>query len=89
MRIKKGFIMREVCGQKVIVAEGEGVVDFGKLLTVNSTAEFLFQEAENQGDFTVESLTDSLLREYDVDRETALKDVASIVEKWREKKVIE
>ena len=30
MKIKKGFVLREVCGEHVIVGEGLGAVNFGK-----------------------------------------------------------
>jgi len=89
MRIKKGFVLREVCGQKVIIAEGANVVNFKELQTLNSTAEFLWQEAEKQGDFTVVSLSSALLQVYEVDEETALKDTGEIIAKWREKGMIE
>ena len=35
MKIKKGFVLREVCGEHVIVGEGLGAVNFGKLLALN------------------------------------------------------
>ena len=38
MRIKKGFVLREVCGERVIVGEGLGAINFGKLLALNETA---------------------------------------------------
>ena len=30
MKQKNGFVLRDVCGDKVIVGEGLGAVDFGK-----------------------------------------------------------
>ena len=35
MRIKEGFVLREVCGERVIVGEGLGAINFGKLLSLN------------------------------------------------------
>ena len=89
MNLKKGFVLREVCGEKVIMGEGIGALDFGKLLCLNETAAWLWQQAERAGDFTVESLTDALCDEYDVSKETALKDVAAIVDEWKKVNVIE
>ncbi len=37
-RIKDGFVLCDVCGETVIVGEGLGAVDFGKLLVLNDTA---------------------------------------------------
>ena len=43
MRIKQGFVLREVCGEQVIMGEGLGALDFGKLLVLNETAAWLWQ----------------------------------------------
>ena len=32
MKIKDGFVLREVCGERVIVGEGLGAIDFGILV---------------------------------------------------------
>ena len=89
MRIKNGFVVREVCAQKVVLAEGTSNIDFGKLLTLNDTAEFLWNQAESQGDFTVESLTTALCGEYDVDSSMAAKDVKHIVDLWKQYGILE
>ena len=83
MQLKSGFVLREVCGQKVIVAEGLGAVDFGKLLSLNDTAAFLWQKAQ-EGDFTVESLAEALCQQFDIDQATAITDVTEITDKWQQ-----
>ena len=60
MKQKKGFILREVCGEKVIIAEGVEVVNFNKLLSLNESAAYLWQQAALLGDFTAEQLADKL-----------------------------
>lgn len=84
MKQKKGFILRDVCGDKVIVAEGLEVLDFGQLLSLNETAAWLWEEASRQGDFTVDSLTSALCEEYNVEKELATKDVTAILTKWKD-----
>ena len=32
MKIKKGFVLRNVCGEQVIMGEGLDAIDFGRLL---------------------------------------------------------
>ncbi len=83
MQLKPGFILREVCGQKVIVAEGLGAVDFGKLLSLNDTAAFLWQKAQ-EGDFTAESLAETMCQQFDIDQATAFADVKEITDKWQQ-----
>jgi hypothetical protein len=89
MRIKNGFVLREVCGEQVIMGEGIGALDFGKLLCLNETAAFLWNVAVEQGDFTVGSLTDRLCEEYEVERPRAEADVQSIVDSWQKVNVLE
>lgn len=88
MKLRKGFVMRNVCGDNVIVGEGIEQINFNKLLTLNDTAAFLWEEA-GKGDFTVESLVKALTENYEVDAETATTDVKQIVDKWFELEVIE
>ncbi len=89
MRIKNGFVLREVCGEQVIMGEGIGALDFGKLLCLNETAAFLWNTATELGDFTVASLTDRLCEEYEVERSRAEADVQAIVDSWQKVNVLE
>ena len=89
MRIKNGFVLREVCGEQVIMGEGIGALDFGKLLCLNETAAFLWNSAVEQGDFTVDSLTDRLCEAYEVERSRAETDVRAIVDSWQKVNVLE
>lgn len=83
MRIKEGFILRSICGQSVISGEGSANVNFSKLVSLNETAAFLFKAVLGK-DFTPETMADLLLEEYEVDRETALKDCEKLCGQWKE-----
>ena len=89
MKIKKGFVLRDVCGEQVIMGEGIGALDFGHLLCLNETATWLWKQAEQQGEFTVDSLAEALCGEYDVGAEQAKADVAAIVAEWQKVNVLE
>ena len=43
MKRKEGFVLRTVCGEKVIVGEGLGAIDFGKLVSLNETAAWIWE----------------------------------------------
>ncbi|MBO7130090.1 MAG: PqqD family protein [Prevotella sp.] len=88
MRIKQGFVLREVCGENVIVGEGLGAINFGKLLALNESAAWLWKQAQEMGDFTVEALTERLCEAYDVAPDEARSDVAAIVADWQNAGVI-
>ena len=81
-------MLREVCGENVIVGEGLGAVNFGKLLALNETAAWLWKQAQDMGDFTVESLAGKLCEEYDVSVDDARQDVADIIASWQKVEVI-
>ena len=89
MRLRKGFVLREVCGERVIMGEGLGAINFGKLLALNETAAWLWQQAQAMGDFTIETLAEKLCEEYEVTADEAKADVAAIVDEWNEVGVIE
>jgi len=89
MKIKNGFVLRDVCGEQVIMGEGIGALDFGRLLCLNETAAWLWKQAELQGNFTVDSLAQALCGEYDVSAEQAKIDVAAIVAEWQKVDVLE
>lgn len=88
MRIKDGYVLREVCGERVIMGEGLGAIDFGRLLCLNETAAWLWKQAKELGDFQVESLTERLCEEYDVAADEAKADVTAIIAEWQSVGVI-
>ena len=82
-------MLREVCGDRVIIGEGLGAINFGKLLALNETAAWLWKQAQEMGDFTVEALADKLCEEYDVTADEAKADVAGIIAEWQQVGVVE
>ena len=89
MKIKKGFVLRTVCGENVIVGEGLDAINFGRMLCLNETAAWLWKQALEQGDFTADSLAAALCNEYDVTPDQALTDVKETINQWTELKVVE
>ena len=84
MKIKNGFVLRQVCGENVIVGEGLNAINFGKMLALNETAAWLWQQAQAMGEFTIEALADKLCDEYEV-----TPDVAAIIDEWKAVNVVE
>ncbi len=89
MKQKEGFVLREICGEKVVVAEGLQVVDFGKMISMNDTAAWLWEKGAELGDFTAEQLIEALCEEYEVESSKALDDVTRILNEWKEWGLIE
>ena len=86
MKIKDGFILREVAGSYLVVAVGNAVKEFGGIVNLNETGAFLWRLLEKSS--TEPEMVDALLNEYEVDRETAEKDVKTFVEKLTEAKLV-
>ena len=89
MKLKKGFVLREVCGENVIMGEGLETVNFNKLINLNETAALLWKKATELGDFTAEQLADALTETYEVSREQALSDAEALTARWKEVGLIE
>ncbi|MBQ7878916.1 MAG: PqqD family protein [Bacteroidaceae bacterium] len=84
MKTKKGFELQNVCGEFLIVPAGEENVDFSKIISLNSTAAYLWENVAEMESFTVETLVELLTKEYDVDEATAKEDCQMIAERWIE-----
>lgn len=83
MRLKQGFELRDVCGERVLVAQGLENIDFSHIINLNETAAFLWEKLQGV-DFDVETATDLLTGEYDVDKETARADIERLFSNWTE-----
>ena len=88
MKIKDGFILRQICGEYVVVGEGLAQVNFNKMLSLNETAAFLWKEVQGK-EFTKDTLVDLLLEQYEVERERAAQDVDKLLSVWLKEGVAE
>lgn len=55
MRTKKGFELRNVCGENIIVAEGKENIDFSQIISLNESAAYLWKNIQDK-DFNTEDL---------------------------------
>lgn len=83
MKLKKGFGLRDVCGEKVLVAEGMVNIDYSRIINLNETAAYLWENLQDKT-FEVEEMVDLLCSEYDVPADVALKDCNELAKKWIE-----
>lgn len=77
MKIKSGFILREVAGNYIVVAVGEAVKQLNGVINLNETGAFLWKQLEKGA--TEEQLKTALLSEYEVSEEIAERDVKTFV----------
>lgn len=81
MKLKEGFILREVAGQTVVLPSGDDL-NLNMMITLNDTGAFLWKQLEQEQDEA--ALTAALLAEYEVDEATASAAVAAFVEQLNE-----
>jgi len=83
LKIKDGFMLREVAGQCVVIPLGERVVEFNGIMTLSESGALLWKSLEK--DVTDDELLSILLKEYSVDEEIAKADVREFVTALKEK----
>ena len=86
MKIKEGFILRQVAGNYIVIAVGDESIDFDGMITLNETGAFLWNILSEGAD--KEEMLEKLLAEYDVDEETAKKDISDFLKKLNDGKLL-
>lgn len=83
MKTKKGFRLRELGGEYILIGESAELVNFNNLVTFNEAAAYLWRAVEGK-EFDAETLTNLLLEEYDVSEAIAREDAQATLEDWKE-----
>ena len=88
MRVKKGFTLRTICGESILLAEGKENIDFSDIISMNPTAVYLWKSVQDM-DFTAEDLARLLTDQYEVDEATALEDANELAGQWKKAGIVE
>lgn len=88
MKAKPGFNLRVVCGENIIVAEGEENIDFSNIISMNESSAYLWKNIQGK-EFSHQDLVDLLTAEYEVDEATAMKDVKTLTDLWLQAGIID
>ena len=83
MKTKRGFRLRELGGDYILIGESAELINFNNLITFNEAAAYLWQNVEGK-EFDVETLTQLLLDEYEVTEEIARQDAEATINDWKE-----
>ncbi|MBO5670687.1 MAG: PqqD family protein [Clostridia bacterium] len=73
MKLKDGFVLRNVGGHTIVVPVGAQTIDFNCMVTLNETGAFLWKQLQEER--TAQELTEALLAEYEVEQSVAQADV--------------
>ena len=88
MKVKKGFKLREVCGEQILLAEGAENIDFSNIISMNASSAYLWENLEGR-EFTAEDMAKLLTDQYEVDDATALADAKALADQWYSYGIIE
>ena len=87
MKIREGYTLRPLGKEYILVAEGQEAVDFSRMISMNASAAFLW-EAVNGIEFDAETMAQLLMKKYGISHEVAEKDVAPLLQTWKEANVV-
>lgn len=86
MKLKKGFILRDIAGECVVVSTN-AELNLNGMITLNDTGRTLWKVLEKETD--LDALTAALLAEYEVEETTARTAAEKFVEKLKEMDFLE
>ena len=78
MKLKDGFVLRNVAGQIVVLPSGDDF-DLNMVITLNETGKFIWQLLED--DISQEEIVSAILKEFDVDTDQAQAAVSDFIRK--------
>ena len=78
MKLSEGFLLRQVCGETLLMPVGEKTREFNGIFTLPETGAFLLGEFKKGAD--TEAAAESLAKEYEIDPLTALQDTREFVD---------
>ena len=77
MQIVNGFCIRKILDETVAIPTQEAAHRLSGLVSMNETGEFLFQLLQTRQ--TEDYLVEAMLENYEIDKETARKDVKAFL----------
>ncbi|MBR4435594.1 MAG: PqqD family protein [Clostridia bacterium] len=81
MKLKSNFVTREVMGETLLMPVGDHLQKLNGIFTLNELGVFILKrlpDAEDEAD-----IVDSILEEYEIDRQTAENHVKKFLDKLR------
>ena len=83
MKVVKGFALRPLGNEYLLIAESVDLVNFNAMITLNESAAYLWRNVADKDSFDADTLTELLLAEYEVSPEQAKKDAITTIESWK------
>ena len=88
MKIKNEFKTRKIAGETIIIMQGKHGVDMTKVISLNATSEWLWQNLTGK-DFELSDVANLLISHYQIDQITAEQDSKVWIENLTKYGIIE
>ena len=86
MKIKNGFVLRDVGGQAVVIAVGEASKTFHGMINLNATGKEIWQGIVSGLD--VDQMVEKMVETYEVEPDKAREDIQAMVDKMKNAGII-
>ena len=87
MRIKEGFVLRNVMDEYIVMPTGDNIAKFDGAVVLNEVSAFIYKLLETP--ISRDDLLIAILAEYDVDEATASADLDNILKKFMDMGILE
>lgn len=87
MKVKKGFLIREVAGQPVVIPGKEMSETFSGMIKLNETGKYIWESLEQ--DKTEDELVKGLAEKYNIPDDLARNDVQAFLAQMKEEGFLE
>lgn len=87
MKVKNGFILREVANQYIVVPTGNRTLDFNGIITLNNSGKYLWDNLQDS--ITYGDLVNLIVNKYEVTKEVAIRDVKEFIDNLNKHNILE
>lgn len=81
MKLKDGFVLKNIIDEWIVMPTGSNVKMFESAIVLNDAAAFMWKQLEKPTSRA--DLLEAVLDEYDIDRQTAANDIDVLIDKLR------
>lgn len=89
MKIKNGYVLREVAGNNIVVPVDGASVSFNGIMTFNDVGTFIWRMLESENGASRDEIISAVLGEYDADADAVAQDVDRFITKLQVQGLIE
>ncbi len=81
MKLKDGFVLKSIIDEWIVMPTGSNVKKFSSAIVLNDVSAFMWKQLAKSVSY--DELLQSVLDEYDIDKESAAGDLDNVLEQLR------